>query len=177
MKRAPIRDITWLFVFTRIALMLVTYFGFILLTAQKYSSSPVDAAFFSSWNHWDAANYVRIAQFGYQTPYDVAFFPLFPLLITAFAHILGSWSYLLVGTIISNAALLGALFVIYQLAVETGGEQVAQRTLLYLCIFPTAFYFFAPYNESLFLLLTASTFLAMRQQRWWLAGLLGLLAA
>src|SRR5207248_10279400 len=105
------------------------------------------------------------------------FFPLFPLLITAFAHILGSWSYLLVGTIISNAALLGALFVIYQLAVEAGGEQVAQRTLLYLCIFPTAFYFFAPYNESLFLLLTASTFLAMRQQRWWLAGLLGLLAA
>ncbi len=51
MKRAPIRDIAWLFALTRIALMLVTYFGFILLTAPKYSSSPVDAAaFFSSWN-------------------------------------------------------------------------------------------------------------------------------
>ena len=178
MKRAPVRDIIWLFVATRLVLVMVTYVGYILLTAPKYSSNPVDiVGILASWNHWDAANYVRIAQFGYQTPYDVAFFPLFPLLITAFAHILGSWSYLLVGTIISNAALLGALFVIYQLAVETGGEQVAQRTLLYLCIFPTAFYFFAPYNESLFLLLTASTFLAMRQQRWWLAGLLGLLAA
>ena len=178
MKRAPVRDIIWLFVATRLILVMVTYVGYILLTAPKYSSNPVDiVGILASWNHWDAANYVRIAQFGYQTPYDVAFFPLFPLLITAFAHILGSWSYLLVGTIISNAALLGALFVIYQLAVETGGEQVAQRTLLYLCIFPTAFYFFAPYNESLFLLLTASTFLAMRQQRWWLAGLLGLLAA
>jgi len=178
MKRAPVRDIIWLFVVTRLILVMVTYVGYILLTAPKYSSNPVDiVGILASWNHWDAANYVRIAQFGYQTPYDVAFFPLFPLLITAFAHILGSWSYLLVGTIISNAALLGALFVIYQLAVEAGGEQVAQRTLLYLCIFPTAFYFFAPYNESLFLLLTASTFLAMRQQRWWLAGLLGLLAA
>ena len=178
MKRAPVRDIIWLFVATRLILVMVTYVGYILLTAPKYSSNPVDiVGILASWNHWDAANYVRIAQFGYQTPYDVAFFPLFPLLITAFAHILGSWSYLLVGTIISNAALLGALFVIYQLAVEAGGEQVAQRTLLYLCIFPTAFYFFAPYNESLFLLLTASTFLAMRQQRWWLAGLLGLLAA
>ena len=178
MKRAPVRDIIWLFVATRLVLVMVTYVGYILLTAPKYSSNPVDiVGILASWNHWDAANYVRIAQFGYQTPYDVAFFPLFPLLITAFAHILGSWSYLLVGTIISNAALLGALFVIYQLAVEAGGEQVAQRTLLYLCIFPTAFYFFAPYNESLFLLLTASTFLAMRQQRWWLAGLLGLLAA
>ncbi|TMC62617.1 MAG: hypothetical protein E6J21_05955 [Chloroflexota bacterium] len=178
MKRAPVRDIIWLFVATRLVLVMVTYVGYILLTAPKYSSNPVDiVGILASWNHWDAANYVRIAQFGYQTPYDVAFFPLFPLLITAFAHILGSWSYLLVGTTISNAALLGALFVIYQLAVEAGGEQVAQRTLLYLCIFPTAFYFFAPYNESLFLLLTASTFLAMRQQRWWLAGLLGLLAA
>ena len=178
MKRAPVRDIIWLFVATRLILVMVTYVGYILLTAPKYSSNPVDiVGILASWNHWDAANYVRIAQFGYQTPYDVAFFPLFPLLITAFAHILGSWSYLLVGTIISNAALLGALFVIYQLAVEAGGEQVAQRTLLYLCIFPTAFYFFAPYNESLFLLLTASAFLAMRQQRWWLAGLLGLLAA
>ncbi len=178
MKRAPVRDIIWLFVATRLVLVMVTYVGYILLTAPKYSSNPVDiVGILASWNHWDGANYVRIAQFGYQTPYDVAFFPLFPLLITAFAHVLGSWSYLLVGTIISNAALLGALFVIYQLAVEAGGEQVAQRTLLYLCIFPTAFYFFAPYNESLFLLLTASTFLAMRQQRWWLAGLLGLLAA
>jgi Gpi18-like mannosyltransferase len=178
MKRAPVRDIIWLFVATRLVLVMVTYVGYILLTAPKYSSNPVDiVGILASWNHWDGANYVRIAQFGYQTPYDVAFFPLFPLLITAFAYVLGSWSYLLVGTIISNAALLGALFVIYQLAVEAGGEQVAQRTLLYLCIFPTAFYFFAPYNESLFLLLTASTFLAMRQQRWWLAGLLGLLAA
>lgn len=178
MKRAPIRDIMWLFVATRLILVMVTYVGYILLTAAKYSSNPVNiAGILTSWNHWDAANYVRIAQFGYQTPYDVAFFPLFPLLIRVFAHILGSWSYLLVGTIISNAALLGALFVIYQLAVEAGGEQVAQRTMLYLCIFPTAFYFFAPYNESLFLVLTASAFLAMRQQRWWLAGLLGLLAA
>ena len=178
MKRAPVRDIIWLFVATRLILVMVTYVGYILLTAPKYSNNPVDiVGILASWNHWDAANYVRIAQFGYQTPYDVAFFPLFPLLIAAFAHVLGSWSYLLVGTIISNAALLGALFVIYQLAVEAGGEQVAQRTLLYLCIFPTAFYFFAPYNESLFLLLTASAFLAMRQQRWWLAGLLGLLAA
>jgi Gpi18-like mannosyltransferase len=178
MKRAPIRDIAWLFVFTRIALMLVTYFGFILLTAPKYSSSPVDAAaFFSSWNHWDAENYVRIAQFGYQTPYDVAFFPLFPLLIAAISFPLGSWSYLAVGTILSNAALLGAMFVLYQLAVESGGEEVAGRSLLYLCIFPTAFYFFAAYNESLFLLLTLLTFLALRRQQWWLAGLWGFFAA
>jgi Gpi18-like mannosyltransferase len=178
MKRAPVRDILWLFVVTRLVLVMVTYVSYILLTAPKYTNIPVDTtALLASWNHWDAANFVRIAQFGYQTPFDVAFFPLFSLLIRIFAYVLGSWSYLLVGTIISNGALLGALFVLYQLAIDAGGEKVAQRTLLYLCIFPTAFYFFAPYNESLFLLLTTGTFLALRRQRWWLAGLLGLLAS
>ncbi|GAC1345241.1 MAG: hypothetical protein NVSMB27_07190 [Ktedonobacteraceae bacterium] len=179
MKRAPVRDILWLFAGTRLLLVMLTYFSYILLTAAKYSSTPVDImALLASWNHWDAANYVRIAQFGYnQLPYDLAFFPLLPLLTAALAHVLGSWSYLFAATLISNVALLGALFVLYQLAVEAGGEQVARRTLLYLCIFPTAIYFFAPYNESLFLLFTAGAFLAMRRQRWWIAGLLGLLAA
>src|SRR5579859_4814491 len=121
MKRAPVRDILQLFIITRLILVAVTYIGYILLTAPKYSNNPVDLiAILASWNHWDAANYVRIAQFGYQTPFDVAFFPLFPLLIKIFAFVLGGWSYLLVGTIISNAALLGALFVLYQLAVEAG---------------------------------------------------------
>ncbi len=178
MKRAPARDIILLFVTTRLILVMVTYVAYILLTASKYSSAPVNTlALLASWNHWDAANYVRIAQFGYQTPYDVAFFPLFPLLIAAIAHILGNWSYLLVGTLISNGTLLGALFVLYQLAADAGGDLVGRRTLLYLCIFPTAFFFFAPYNEPLFLLLSTSIFLALRRQRWWLAGLFGFLAS
>lgn len=178
MKRAPIHDITALFIATRLVLIMVTYFGYILLTAPKYSSTPVNTAtFFSVWNHWDATRYLAIAQYGYRTPNDLAFFPLFPLLIALFSYPLGSGSYLLVGTLLSNGALLAALFVLYQLAVESLGEQVARRTLLYICIFPTALFFFAAYNESLFLLLTAGTFLALRRQKWWLAGLLGLFAA
>ena len=178
MKRAPVRDILWLFLLTRLLLVLVTYFGFVLLNAQKYSNTPVNiVGLLTSWNQWDGANYVRIAQFGYMTHFDVAFFPLFSLLIAAIAYPLGSWSYLAVGMLLSNAALLGAMFVLYQLAVDIAGEQVGRRTLLYLTIFPTAFFFFAPYNESLFVLLIAGGFLAMRRQRWWLAGLLGMLAA
>ncbi|GAC1563382.1 MAG: hypothetical protein PVS3B3_07930 [Ktedonobacteraceae bacterium] len=178
MKRAPIRDIIALFLVTRLIFMMVTYFGYILLTASKYSSTPVNTAtFFNLWNHWDAMRYLTIAQYGYRTPYDLAFFPLFPLLIALLSYPLGSGSYLLVGTLLSNGALLAALFVLYQLAAESLGEQVGRRTLLYICIFPTALFFFAAYNESLFLLLTAGTFLALRHQKWWLAGLLGLCAA
>lgn len=174
------REIFLLFAATRIVLVLITYIGYVLLTAPKYSSTPVDVgALLTSWNHWDAANYVRIAQYGYQTRFDLAFFPLFPFLIACLGRLLGgaSWSYLLVGTLISNGALLGVLFLLYRLTRETMGEHVAWRTLLYLCIFPTAFFFFAAYNESLFLLFVLAAFLAMRHQRWLLAGLMGLLAA
>lgn len=178
MKRPPFRSIIELFTATRLLLVMVTYFSYILLTAKKYSGSPVNIPdILSTWNQWDAANYVRIAQHGYQSIYDVAFFPLYPLLISGVAHLLGPWSYLLVATLISNFALLGAMFVLYQLAADIAGDHIASRALLYLCIFPTAFYFFAAYNESLFILLTAGSFLAMRRQRWWLAGLLGLLAS
>ncbi len=177
MKRAPTRDIIWLFLATRLLLLLVTYFGYILLTAGKYSGAPVNlTTFFSTWDHWDATRYLAIAQYGYKTQFDFAFFPLFPLLTALLTPPLGSWSYLIVGMLISNGALLGTLFVLYQLAVDSGGEQVAQRTLLYLCIFPTAFFFFAAYNESLFLLCVTGAFLALRKQRWWLVGLLGFFA-
>ncbi len=78
MKQAPTRDIVLFFSATRLLLILVTYIGYILLTAPKYSSTPVNmVALLTSWNHWDAANYVRIAQYGYQTQSDLTFFPLF----------------------------------------------------------------------------------------------------
>ncbi len=171
-------NIVLLFIATRFVLVAITYIGYILLTAPKYSSTSVDiVALLNTWNHWDASNYIRIAQYGYQTQDDLAFFPLFPLLISCVSHVLGSWSYLLVGTLISNGALLAAFFLLHQLAQEVAGEQVARRTVLYLCIFPTAFYFFAAYNESLFLMLVVSSFLAIRNQHWWLAGILGFLAA
>lgn len=179
-KRAPISDIIWLFVGTRLLLVMCTYFGFILLPVPPhvYPSTPVNVtALLTSWNRWDAANYTRIAQFSYQSIKDTAFFPLFPKLIWGIAFLFGNQGYIAIGMILSNAAFLGALFVLYQIATDALGNKVARRTLLYLCIFPTAFFFFAAYNESLFLLLTASAILAMRRQKWWLAGVLGLFAA
>ena len=180
MKRAPISDILWLFVGTRLLLVIGTYLSFILLPVPPhiYPSTAVDVVgLFSSWNHWDALRFIGIAQNGYGNIDDTPFFPLFPLLIRGIALLFGNQGQPAIGLVLSNLALLGSLFVLYQLATDALGERVGRRTLLYLCIFPTAFFFFAAYNESLFLLLTASTFLALRRQQWWLAGLLGLLAA
>ncbi len=172
-------NIIWLFLLTRALLVLVTYFGYILLTQDKYSSAPVDiSTLISSWNHWDATRYLSIALMGYhKLPEDLAFFPLFPLLISLLGHPFGDGSYFLIGMLLSNLALLGTLFFLYTLAAELGGEQTGYRTLLYFCIFPTAFFFFTAYNESLFLFFTLGGFLALRRQHWWLAGLAGGLSA
>lgn len=178
MKNTVWKDIIGLFTVTRLLLLLVTYIGFVLLTNRLETPVAVNVAEMgASWNHWDAANYVRIAQFGYDTYYDVAFFPLFPLLVHIVALPFGPYAYLPAGMLVSNAALLGAILVLYQLAADTLGDAVARKTILYLCIFPTALFFFAAYNEALFLFLTAGAFLALRRQRWWLAGIAGFLAA
>lgn len=180
MKRAPTVEILLLFIATRLLLIILTYMGYILFPVPPhvYPSTPVDViGLFSSWNNWDAFNYLRIAQYGYQNIYDTAFFPLFPLLINGISYLLGHQGFAAIGFALSNLFLLGALFVLYQIASDNLGDRVGRRTLLYLCIFPTAFFFFAAYNESLFVLLTASTFLALRRQKWWLAGLLGFFAA
>jgi Gpi18-like mannosyltransferase len=176
-KRTSVQEIVWLFTATRLLLIVITYISYILFTAPKYSNAPVDIfALLTSWNHQEVTSDLHIAEYGYRTRADLAFFPLFPWLVAAISHCLGSWSYLLVGTLISNVALLGTLLIIYQLIVDAVGDDIAQRTLLYLCIFPTAFAFFISYDEALYALLVVGTFLALQRQSWWLAGLVGSLA-
>ena len=52
-------------------------------------------------------------------------------------------------------------------------EAVARKAIVYLAIFPTAFFFFAPYSESLFLLLTLIAFREARRDRWGVAAVAG----
>jgi hypothetical protein len=54
---------------------------------------------------------------------------------------------------------------------------MARRAVLYMAVFPTAYFLGAPYTESLFLLLALGAFLAARRGRWEIAGACGALAA
>src|SRR5437588_7239551 len=111
MQRAPSADILWLFIATRLLLVAVTYIGFILFPVPPhvYPVKAVDiVGLLSSWNNWDAANYTRIAQYGYQNIFDTAFFPLFPWLIKGIAFLVGNQGFIAIGMISINLALLGA---------------------------------------------------------------------
>lgn len=135
--------------------------------------SPDGWAILLDWNRWDAGLYTRIAEGGYHLgPGFPAFFPLYPLLVHV-ADVVLPGGVLVSALVVANAAALGALAVLHRLAEHEFGPQVAQRAAWYLAAFPTGFFLFIGYNESLFLLLAIGALYAGRRGHWWLAGALG----
>ena len=132
---------------------------------------------FTAWERHDALWYLRIASEGYRTDdASAAFFPLYPLLSRWVAGLVGD-AWLLGAYVVSNVALLAALTVLFRLTERESSELRARRTVLYLALFPTSLFLFAPYTESLFLALTVGCLYAARCRAWLLAGVLGALAA
>lgn len=141
------------------------------------ASGGVAGLFLGVWQRFDTLWYLKIAQMGY-SPADgsTVYFPLYPLLTRVVGKaMLGN--YLVAALIISNVAYIAMLFCLYKLTEAELGRAAAQRSTLYLAVFPTAFFFLAAYTESLFLTLTLASFLCAFQKRWWMAGVFGLLAS
>jgi len=131
----------------------------------------------TGWENADALWYLRIGSQGYaDDDGSGAFFPLYPLLIRVVGVLTGG-RWLLAAYLVSNAALVVALVLLYRLTARELGDRAARRAVVYLCAFPTGFFLFAPYSEALFLALSVGVLLAARSGRWWPAAALGLLAA
>ncbi len=131
----------------------------------------------TSFEEQDALWYLRIADGGYRAgDGSAAFFPLFPLAVRGTSWASGGRP-LAAGLLVSNLAFLGAICVLYLLTRTELSESKARKAVLYISIFPTSFFFFAPYGESLFLLLAVTAFWAARRTRWPVAGASGALAA
>jgi len=122
------------------------------------------------WSRWDGQWYLQIATAGYH-PGDgsTAFLPLYPWAVGALGVLLGG-RYLWAGVLLSAAIFAGVLILLYRLVREQYAPDLAPRTVLYLAIFPTAFFFWAIYSEGLFLLLALGMFYAAGRRRWLLAG-------
>lgn len=131
---------------------------------------------FTGWERWDALWFLRIAEDGYYVDdVSAAFFPLYPMVTRTVGQLLGD-RWLLAGTLVSNVALVVALVLLHRLTELEFDRRTARRTVLYLCVFPTAFFLIAPYTESLFLALAVGCLYAARRGHWVLAGALGLSA-
>jgi len=170
-----VRDVLVTFVVTRLPIIVIAELASVIIGQRAgqhiaVSSNPLLAV----WGRWDAIHYLDIARRGYYGT-DMAFFPLYPLLIRIVGGLIGN--YLVAGLIISNVAFLFGLLFFYKLVEHQYNRVVAHRAIFYVSIFPTAIFFSAVYTEALFFALTVASFYYIREHKWLAAGIFGGLAA
>lgn len=158
------------------AVLVISCLAFLFTTRDfDWHAQPL-YMLWQQWYRWDTGLFMTIAEHGYTTILHTAFFPLYPFLERYVSYLLPHHNTLIAGLIISNAVGLILLMVLYQMVYEDFGREQAARTVLYLSLFPTAFYFASGYNESLFVCLSLICFYNIRHGNWWLASIIGFFA-
>jgi hypothetical protein len=142
----------------------------------------------SLWNElyrWDGKWFVHAATQGYPNPLPmvhghvgastIAFFPVFPLLIRGLSDVTTLEPVIAAG-IISAITGLTATLSVGMLTRQFAGEEKATRAALLFAVFPGTFAFSLMYSEGIAITCVALGLVALLRGRWWLAGLLGLVA-
>lgn len=108
---------------------------------------------------WDAHHYLHIAQFGYSYENNLAFFPLFPLLIRTVGDLVqfcgitksSLSAYLLGAVLLNNVIFVKTALILYDLTLFIFNDtKYALRTTIFFCVTPATIFFIAPYTETLF---------------------------
>lgn len=141
-----------------------------------YGMEPLKDFIFAPWQRWDTLWYTKIAVMGYTTDLSSHFPPLYPLLIRGFMLMTGA-NAVAAGLILASVGALASFVMLYHLAREMFTARAARRAVLFLGVFPTAFFLFAAYTEAVFLAFALGAFLLARRQAWVWAGILGACAA
>lgn len=188
--RSEVRTPTWArvleplaaFLVTRLGLWVLAYIGGVLFPRHSgaRTGGTLPDLLVYAWRKWDTGWYVSIVEQGYvfdptTQVGSVAFFPLYPLLVRLTNLLVGNVT--VAGLLVSNVSLALAVVFLYELVAARFGRAVAWRTVLLVCVSPYSFFFSTLYTEALFLLTTVLAFWLAERDRWWLAGLVGLLSA
>lgn len=189
------RKKVWL---TVIGLFLVTRI-LIFLASLSYAAATSGAGNLgftlgSWWYEYDSYHYINIAVNGYQSTGEdqnlIVFYPLYPWLIRLLHFVIPDFyveffqgyivngDYYVAAIVISNAFLLVGMYYLVRLVErEWQDGKLALASVKYWLLYPVSFFFSIVYTESVFVTLCILCFYHMRQSRWWIAGLFGMLAA
>jgi len=167
------------FIIWQLVIAVIIFLGkryFPTTDAYLYSDiSPLHPRWLWSRANFDGMHYLGISRVGYGL-HQQALFPLYPQLIGFLKPLFNSKD-LFSALFISSFSFLTSMIFLYKLVRLDLSKSIAKRTLVYLLIFPTAFYFTMVYTESLFLMFILGSFYFARTRRFWLAGILGALGA
>ena len=160
------------------AKILVFLVGYAAAYTHEASASPL-TIIMDQFNRWDAPHYIDIARNWYVNQGDqqnfIVFFPLYPILIRLFTS---NFSYVNLSALaVANVSSIFAFVYLFKLAKLDFDDGVAQKAVLFLSVFPTAYFLSAPYTEGLFFALIIASIYYARLSKWPLAGVLGLFAA
>lgn len=170
----------WLLV--QIPASLAYKYGNLNAASPPYGREPVPldgwvGTIVNPMRQWDGLWYRLVAIEGYEgSTAKAAFWPLYPWTIRAVHNLFGI-SYEAAAYLIANICFGVALLLLYRLLILDFDRKIAGTAIWAIAIFPTAFFFTAAYTESPFLMLLVGALLAARQRQWWLAGVVGALAA
>jgi hypothetical protein len=161
-----------------LAKILVLAIGYVVTYLNTGPAPPLTIVM-NMFNRWDAPHYVDIAKNWYVNTGDpanfIVFFPLYPILIRLFTF---DFNFInLSALIVSNVCSLIAFFYLYKLTKLEFNESVAVKAVLFLSIFPIAYFLSAPYTEGLFFALVIASIYYARLGKWQFAGLISLFAA
>lgn len=155
--------------------------GWLAYGIFQYESVPNFLEYCGKWNLWDAPHYIEIAQNGYAAHIEdgkylfLVFFPLYPFLMRIFHFVIRNWE--LAGLAVSFVCYSVGCALTYKLVTIDYSKAIARMSVIFLSIYPFAFFHGGIMTEGLFFMLTIATFLAIRKHKWWIAGVLGALTA
>jgi hypothetical protein len=165
------------FVVSRLIVIVATIAGSRLIPAGASTTFPTHGpAMLQPFLRFDATYYQSVWQSGYSGPLaanDVAFYPLYPLLVRAIGILTGPE---LAALLISNIAFLAALFLIERIAIRYLEPAVASRSLWILALWPWAIFYSYGYAESVELFIVAVAFLLMERGAWIWGGAVAAIA-
>lgn len=135
-----------------------------------HRAAPFPVPWLAIWQRFDANWYISVADTGYGgVAGDDHFPPLFPVLIRLLKPLFGSS--FLAGLVLSHLAALFAIKLLHETFFALAGSTLARQAISFLLIYPSSFFLFSVYSESVFLVAALLAFRAMQKSAWAWAGL------
>lgn len=177
------KEAAWVFVTSRLLILLISFIGVYRFSSHGKGVSWCTVKLACAWARFDTLIYVDLARKGYVTASSTVFFPLWPLLIREFSHMLGlskTYHWYLAALLLENCFFYLVLVLFYRIVCDEFEPSVAKTAIFYLAFAPYGLFFFSGYTEAFFLLLCLASFFFLSRGGildWWQAGICAALAS
>lgn len=142
-------------------------------------TTPTEENLLGVWRRWDAVHYLDLATNGYRVEQagSTVFGVLTPVMLRSVSLLTGGSAD--IASIVAQTIVFAvALTLLYRFcAIYYGDEVLGRVSVLTTALLPLSFYYAAPMSESLYLALSLGVFYLSLREKWFAAGMVGLLAA